>query len=64
MDKVTTNSEIPVFGQVLNLLDKQEINKIATKTKANRYTKRFDAYQHLAVMLYAVFARLNSLREI
>lgn len=64
MDKVTTNSGIPVFGQVLNLLDKQEINKIATQTKANRYTKRFDAYQHLAVMLYAVFARLNSLREI
>lgn len=31
MDKVTTNSGIPVFGEVIKLLNKQEITKIAEK---------------------------------
>lgn len=39
MDKVTTNSGIPVFGEVIKLLNKQEITKIAGKTGANRYLK-------------------------
>ena len=50
MDKVTTNSGIPVFGEVIKLLNKQEITKIAEKTGANRYSKRLDAYQHLVIL--------------
>lgn len=46
MGKGTNNSGIPVFAEVIKLLDKQKINKIADIHKANRYTKRFDAYQH------------------
>ena len=64
MDKVTTNSGIPVFGKVINLLDKQKINTLATQTKANRYTKRLDAYQHLVIMLYATLGQFQSLRDI
>ena len=44
MDKGTTNSGIPVFGEIIKLLDKQEINNIAVQKKANRYTKRLDAH--------------------
>ena len=54
MGKVTTNSGIPVFGEVIKLLDKQEINKIASKTSANHYSKRLDAFQHFVILLYAV----------
>lgn len=64
MDKVTTNSGIPVFGEVIKLLNRQEITKIAEKTGANRYSKRLDAYQHLVILLYAVIGQLESLRDI
>ncbi len=64
MDKGTTNSGIPVFGEIIKLLDKQKINTIAEEMKANKYTKRLDAYQHLAIMLYAQYGQFDSLREV
>lgn len=64
MGKDSTNSGMPVFGEVIKLLDKQEINKIAEELKSDKYTKRLDSYQHLVIMLYAVFGQFNSLREL
>ena len=64
MDKGTTNFGIPVFGEIVKLLDKQRINTLAEEMKANRYTKRLDAYQHLVIMLYAQLGQFDSLREI
>ena len=52
MGKDTINSGIPVFGEVIKMLDKEEIMQIAVKLQADRYTKRLDAYQqsyHYAV---------------
>ena len=53
MDKGTTNSGIPVFGEVVKMLDKEEIMQIAIRLHADRYTKRLDSYQHLIIMLFA-----------
>ena len=64
MGKDSKKSGIPVFGEVINLLNKQEINKIAEELKSDRYTKRLDSYQHLVIMLYAAFGQFNSLREL
>ena len=64
MDKGSTNSGIPVFGEIVKLLDKQKIKTIAEKLNANRYTKRLDAYQHLVIMLYAQLGQFDSLREV
>ena len=64
MGKDSTNSGIPVFGELINLLDKHEISKIADKLKSDRYTKRLDSYQHLVIMLYATLGQFNSLREV
>ena len=64
MDKGITNSGLPVFGEIIKLLDKQRINTLADKMKANRYTKRLDAYQHLVIMLYAQLGQFESLRDI
>lgn len=64
MDKGTKNSGIPVFGEIVKLLDKQKINILAEEMGANRYTKRLDAYQHLIIMLYAQLGQFDSLREV
>lgn len=64
MDKVTTNSGIPVFGEIAKLIDRSEMDAIAGKTGANRYTKRLDAYQHLIIMLFSCFGQFESLREL
>lgn len=64
MGKDSKKSGIPVFGEVINLLNKQEINKIAEELKSDKYTKRLDSYQHLVIMLYAAFGQFNSLREL
>ena len=54
MGKDSTNSGIPVFSELTNLLNKADINKIAAEMKSDRYIKRLDSYQHLVIMLYAV----------
>ena len=64
MDKGTTNFGIPVFGEVVKMLDKEEIMQIAVKLQADRYTKRLDSYQHLIIMLFATLGEFVSLREL
>ena len=64
MNKGTHFNGQPMYGQLINLLDKQEILKFSRANNGERYVKHFDAYQHLVVMLYAVIKRFDSLREI
>ena len=54
----------PMYNQVLKLLDKSKILRISREKGGERYTKRFDGWTHLVVMLYAVIKRFDSLREI
>lgn len=54
----------PVFGQLISLLDRQKILKFSREVGGERYVKKFDAWQHLVIMLYAVIKRFDSLREI
>ena len=64
MNKGTHFIGQPILGQIINLLDKQEIVKLSRIEGGERYVKHFDAWQHLVVMLYAVIKRFDSLREI
>lgn len=64
MDKGTHFIGQPMYGQLIDLLDKEEILKYSRENGGERYIKHFDAYQHLTVMLYAVIKRFDSLREI
>ena len=64
MNKGTHFNGQPMYGQLINLLSKDEILKFSRNRNGERYVKHFDAYQHLAVMLYAVIKRFDSLREI
>ena len=54
----------PMYNQALKLLDKSKILRISREKGGERYTKRFDGWTHLVVMLYAVIKRFGSLREI
>mgnify|MGYP000075465847 FL=1 len=54
----------PLYSQVIKLLDKSQILQISRNNGGERYTKRFDVWIHLVVMLYAVIMRFDSLREI
>ena len=54
----------PLYAQVIKLLDKSKILRISRENGGERYTKRFNVWIHLVVMLYAVIMRFDSLREI
>ena len=52
----------PLYSQLIKLLDKSQILQISRNNGGERYTKRFDVWVHLVVMLYAVIMRFDSLR--
>ena len=54
----------PILGQLLNYLNKAKILQISRDRGGERYVKKFNAWCHLTVMLYAVISRFDSLREI
>ncbi|SUB77986.1 IS4 family transposase [Porphyromonas macacae] len=54
----------PIYSQLLHLLDKSQVLQHSRTHTGERYIKRFDAWTHLVVMLYAVIRRFDSLREI
>ena len=64
MSKGTHFSGQPMFGQLIDLLDNDEILKFSRQNNGERYVKHFDAYQHLVIMGYAVIQRFDSLRVI
>lgn len=54
----------PVFSQLLSFLDKSEVDEIASQYQADRYTKKLTTHGHLVTMLYCVFHRCSSIREV
>lgn len=64
MGKSSHFSGQPLYGQVIKLLDKSKILRFSREHGGERYTKRFNCWIHLVVMLYAVIMRHDSLREI
>ena len=54
----------PIMGQLLNYLTKAKILQISRDGGGEKYVKKFNAWCHLSVMLYAVISRFDSLREI
>ncbi|RYZ45605.1 MAG: IS4 family transposase [Sphingobacteriales bacterium] len=54
----------PIFSQLINYIPRSKITQISREHQADRYCKRFKSYDHLITMLYGVFNRCDSLREI
>jgi hypothetical protein len=54
----------PVLTQVLSLVNRQSIKRIAHSGSHDRYCKSFDTYTHLVTMLYCIFNKCTSSREV
>ena len=64
MSKSTHSIGQPRYAQLLNYFNRDEILSLSQALGGEHYIKKFDAWHHLVVMLYAVMMRLDSLREI
>ena len=53
-----------VFGQLISLIDNSIITRNSRKHKAEHYIKKFSTKDHLISMLFCVFAKCSSLREV
>ena len=64
MDKGNNFFGTSVFGQLISFIDKQLINKCVKKSNSDYYVKQFKTQDHLISMLFSVFAKCSSLREV
>jgi transposase len=64
MDKNTIYLGQPIFTQVLSLIDDSLISKACKLHKSDKYSKSLSFKSHLVTMLYTVFAKCTSLREV
>jgi hypothetical protein len=54
----------PIFSQILSFLPKSSVDRIADECQTDRYCRYFTTYHHLVSILYAVFNKCNSIREL
>lgn len=64
MSKSTNFSGQPIFTQLLKFISRGKVQKISVKTGGEKYVKKFTAYHHLVVMLFAVLEGYSSIREV
>jgi hypothetical protein len=64
MSKNTFFTGQPIFNQIINLFSHSQINQLARKFESDRCCKKFMTYDHLIAMLYAIFNRCSSIREV
>lgn len=64
MSKSSLFTGQPIFSQVLDFLSKGSVDKIAGEASSDKWCRHFTTYSHLVSMLYAVFNRCTSLREV
>lgn len=64
MSKSANFTGQPIFSQLLNLVERKDVYRIAKSEGTDRYYKKFKTYDHLVTMLYAIFHKCNSLREV
>jgi len=64
MNQGTHFSGQPILSQLVKLIPRSEVQRLAGVHGSDRYYKKFKTYEHLVAMLYTVFARCTSLREV
>jgi hypothetical protein len=55
MNKSTFFSGQPIFTQLLKFISKDSLKRIAQQHRADRYSKRFNTYEHLGYHIYTFF---------
>ena len=64
MNKSTHFFGTSVFGQLISLIENSIITKSSKDYNSDRYVKKFKTKDHLISMLFCVFAKCSSLREV
>lgn len=64
MGKSTFFTGQPIFTQLLGLVDRSAVRFLAGAGRHDRYYKHFSTYTHLVTMLYCVFNKCTSSREV
>jgi len=64
MNKTTYFFGQSVFGQLISLIEPGIISQASKKNNSDRYIKKFKTKDHLISMLFCVFAKCTSLREV
>jgi len=66
MDKITEIKLVgqPIFKQVLDLIERVNIQSIVKKHDSDRYYKAFKSKTHLVTMLFGILSRCDSMTEI
>lgn len=54
----------PIFSQLLKYIPRDLVRRVVQECRADYYYKRFNSYDHLVTLLYAIFNNCNSLREV
>ena len=57
-------SNITLFGQIIQKLDRSIFKKLVKSHQTDKYEKGFDSWSHLTSMLFCHFAKSQSLRDI
>ena len=64
MDKFTNYVGQPIFSQILSLIDTTLIAASCKKHQSDKFAKKLTFKDHLITMLYTVFSKCTSIREV
>jgi Domain of unknown function (DUF4372)/Transposase DDE domain len=53
-----------VFGQLISLIPKYQVQKAVKEYQSDKFTKRFSTWEHLISMLFATASNTTSLRDV
>ena len=64
MSKSANFTGQPIFSQLLSLINTAAVHRLAERHGTDKYYKKFKTYNHLVTMLYTIFHKCSSLREV
>ena len=64
MNNSTNFSGNSVFGQLISLIPKHQVQRAVIKFQSDKFTKRFSTWEHLVSMLFATASNTTSLRDV
>jgi hypothetical protein len=64
MNNSTNFSGNSVFGQLISLIPKYQVQRAVNKYQSDKFTKRFSTWEHLVSMLFATASNTTSLRDV
>jgi len=54
----------PIFKQIIKMLPRERFDTLVSQCKSDRYYKTFFSWEQLVTMLFGIFSRCDSMREV